>query len=102
MLGQNWDNEPRVDPYTIVCIRKPSAAPATICVGRAGLIGYIGFSSSGFGILLNALRGEGTTGLPLYFNVRRVLESTTLEQAVGSLRGAISLFFNCFCDCFCG
>jgi hypothetical protein len=82
LLGQNWDNEPRVDPYTIVTIRRPSAknVPSSICVGRAGLIGYIGFSSSGFGILLNALRGEGTTGLPLYFNVRLVLESFSLEQ----------------------
>jgi isopenicillin-N N-acyltransferase-like protein len=88
LLGQNWDNEPRVDPYTIVTIRHPSAhgVPSTICVGRAGLIGYIGFSSSGFGILLNALKGQGATGLPLYFNVRKVLESSSLEQAVTTLR----------------
>ena len=87
-LGQNWDNEPRVDPYTVVTIRRPTDAPATMCVGRAGLIGYIGFSSSGFGILLNALRGEGASGLPLYFNVRRILESTTLPVAVATLRAS--------------
>ena len=53
--------------YTVVTIRRPSAVgmPSTICVGRAGLIGYIGFSSSGFGVLLNALKGESATGLPL-------------------------------------
>jgi hypothetical protein len=35
LLGQNWDNDPRVDPHTIVTIRRPAGAPATITVGRA-------------------------------------------------------------------
>ena len=48
----------------------------------------IGCSSSGFGILLNALRGEGTEGLPLCFNVRRVLESTSLAAAAATLRAS--------------
>ena len=56
-------------------------------VTEAGIIGKIGFNSSGVGTLLNAIRVRGVnpTGMPVHFGLRTALESNTALEAVEKL-----------------
>jgi isopenicillin-N N-acyltransferase-like protein len=56
-------------------------------VTEAGIIGKIGFNSSGVGCLLNAIKVHGVnpSGLPVHFGLRMVLESTSTQEAVEKL-----------------
>ena len=89
LVAQNWDNDPALDPYTVVLTRRPLAGPATLTVGQAGLIGYIGCGERGIGVCLNTLPAPSReVGVPHYFIVRRVLEADSLDAAVEAVRSA--------------
>ena len=89
LVAQNWDNDPALDPYTVVLTRRPLDGPATLTVGQAGLIGYIGCSDHGIGVCMNALPAPARdVGVPHYFIVRRVLEATSLQAAAEVVRRA--------------
>lgn len=89
LVAQNWDNDPELDPYTVVLTRRPLAAPATLTIGQAGLIGYVGCSERGIGVCLNALPAPARgVGVPHYFIVRRVLEAESLDAAIDEVRSA--------------
>ena len=89
LVAQNWDNDPALDPYTVVLTRRPLIGPATLTVGQAGLIGYIGCSERGIGVCLNALPAPAReVGVPHYFIVRRVLEAVSLDAAIAAVRSA--------------
>ena len=69
--------------------RRPLIGPATLTVGQAGLIGYIGCSERGIGVCLNALPAPAReVGVPHYFIVRRVLEAVSLDAAIAAVRSA--------------
>lgn len=56
-------------------------------ITEAGIIGKIGFNSSGVGTLLNAIKvaGMDSTRLPVHFGLRMALESTSAMEAVEQL-----------------
>ena len=54
-IGQNWDNDPALDPFTVVLTRRPTDEPAHMTITQAGLISYIGVSDAGIGVCLNTL-----------------------------------------------
>ena len=87
LLAQNWDNDPAFDPFTLVIIRRPVNAPDMIHVSQAGLIAYLGVNDTGLGVCLNALAAPTSQrGVPLYFILRRVYESRSLEEALRVVR----------------
>ncbi|MCY4375444.1 MAG: C45 family autoproteolytic acyltransferase/hydrolase [Spirochaetaceae bacterium] len=89
LVAQNWDSDPALDPYTVVVTRRPLTGPATLTVGQAGLIGYIGCGERGIGVCLNTLPAPSReVGVPHYFIVRRVLEADSLDAAAGAVRSA--------------
>ena len=89
IVAQNWDNDPALDPFTIVLTRRPAGKPALMNVTQAGLIAYIGFNEAGIGVCLNSLPAPARTlGVPHYFTVRGIYESDSLEGAVESVRRA--------------
>ena len=89
LVAQNWDADPALDPYTVVLTRRPAGAPATLTIGQAGLIGYIGLGERGIGVCLNTLPAPAReAGVPHYFMVRRVLEAGSLDAAVDAVRRA--------------
>ena len=89
LVAQNWDSDPALDPYTVVLTRRPLAGPATLTVGQAGLIGYIGCGERGIGVCLNTLPAPSReVGVPHYFIVRRVLEAESLDAAIEAVRSA--------------
>jgi isopenicillin-N N-acyltransferase like protein len=102
LVAQNWDNDPALDPFTVVLTRKPAGKSAFTSLTQAGLIGYIGGNASGVGVCLNSLPAPsrsapagmfdpplaGAWGVPHYFIVREVNEATSLEDAVAAVRRA--------------
>lgn len=62
--------------------------PTIVQVTEAGIIGKIGFNSSGVGTLLNAIKvyGVDSTHMPVHFGLRMALESTSVEEAVQRLQ----------------
>ncbi|MGE0374683.1 MAG: C45 family autoproteolytic acyltransferase/hydrolase [Planctomycetaceae bacterium] len=89
LVAQNWDNDPELDAFTIVLTRKPDGKPAVTTVGQAGLIGYIGFNDAGIGLCLNTLPAPSRRlGVPHYFQVRRIYEACSLDDAVDAVRRA--------------
>lgn len=89
IVAQNWDNDPALDPFTIVLTRKPSGKPALVNLTQAGLIGYIGFNDAGMAMCLNTLPAPSReVGVPHYFLVRGIYESDSLTGAVDAVRRA--------------
>ncbi len=89
IVAQNWDNDPDLNPFTLVLIRRPVGKPSHLNVTQAGLIGYIGFNELGIGVCLNTLPAPSRVlGVPHYSTVRAILESTTLKEAVQAVSRA--------------
>jgi isopenicillin-N N-acyltransferase-like protein len=61
--------------------------PTIKMITEAGMIGKIGFNSSGVGVCFNAIRARGMDGtrLPVHLGLRIVLESTSATEAVQKL-----------------
>jgi isopenicillin-N N-acyltransferase like protein len=89
IVAQNWDNDPALDPFTVVLTRRPLGQPAFTTVTQAGLIAYIGFNEAGLGLCLNTLPAPSRRlGTPHYFTVRGIYASDSLEGAVEAVRRA--------------
>lgn len=88
-LGQNWDNDPGLDAFTIVLTRRPQDEPAHINITHVGRVAYIGFSEAGIGVCLNTLPAPSRElGVPHYFTVRGIYQARSLDQAVDAVRRA--------------
>lgn len=89
IVAQNWDNDPTLDPFTVVLTRRPAGKPALTTITQAGLIAYIGFNEAGIGLCLNTLPAPSRTrGVPHYFTVRGIYEADSLDGAVAAVRRA--------------
>lgn len=89
IVAQNWDNDPALDPFTIVLTRRPTGKPALMNITQAGLIAYIGFNDAGIGLCLNTLPAPSREfGVPHYFTVRGIYETRSLDGAVEAVRRA--------------
>lgn len=89
LIGQNWDNDPGLDLFTIVLTRRPEGKPALMNITQAGLIAYIGLNDAGIGICLNTLPAPSReAGVPHYFQVRGMYEADNLDDAVMAVRRA--------------
>ena len=83
LIGQNWDNDPGLDPFTLVLTRQPKDKPAFMTITQAGLIAYIGVNDAGLGFCLNTLPAPSRSiGVPLYFILRKIFECASLDDAV--------------------
>ena len=89
MVGQNWDNDPALDPFTVVLTRRPTGKPAFMSVTQAGLIAYIGLNDRGIGVCMNTLPAPNRPlGVPHYFTVRGIFEADSLDGAVEAVARA--------------
>jgi isopenicillin-N N-acyltransferase-like protein len=89
LVAQNWDNDPALDPFTVVLTRRPTGKPALLNLTQVGLIAYIGFNAAGIGVCLNSLPAPvRKQGVPHYFTVRGIYEADSLDGAVDSVRRA--------------
>ena len=89
IVGQNWDNDPALDPFTIVLTRRPEGHPAMMDITQAGLIAYIGLNDAGIGVCMNTLPAPSRPlGVPHYFTVRNIYQARSLEAAVDAVERA--------------
>jgi isopenicillin-N N-acyltransferase like protein len=89
IVAQNWDNDPVLDPFTVVLTRRPEGKPAIMDITQAGLIAYIGLNDRGIGLCMNTLPAPSRPqGVPHYFTVRAIYESDNLDQAIDAVRRA--------------
>jgi isopenicillin-N N-acyltransferase-like protein len=83
IAGQNWDNDPAMDPFSAVITRRPEGKPAFMSFCQAGIIAYMGFNEAGIGLCMNALNGPSRRkGVGWYFLVRSIYEQTSLAGVV--------------------
>ncbi|NKB70610.1 MAG: peptidase C45 [Candidatus Latescibacteria bacterium] len=89
VVGQNWDNDPALDPYTVVLTRRPTDKPALMTITQAGLIAYIGLNDRGLGLCMNTLPAPSRPlGVPHYFTVRGIFATDSLKGAVAAVARA--------------
>lgn len=89
LLAQNWDNDPALDPFTVVLTRRPQGKPALINVTQAGLIAYIGLNERGIGACLNTLPAPSRPiGVPHYFTLRGIYGASGLDDAIAAVQTA--------------
>lgn len=74
-------------PNLIITKLSQEGKPTIIQVTEAGIIGKIGFNSSGVGTLLNAIKVHGVNAsrMPVHFGLRAALESNSAQEAVQRL-----------------
>jgi isopenicillin-N N-acyltransferase-like protein len=83
MAGQNWDNDPAMDPFSAVITRRPHGKPAFMTWCQPGVIAYIGGNEAGVAVCMNALNGPSRRrGVGWYFIVRSIYEETSLDGIV--------------------
>ncbi len=87
--GQNWDNDPAMDRFSVVLIRRPAGAPAHMNFTQPGIIGYMGLNEAGLGVVMNTLPAPAQgVGVPWYFLVRRMYLHASLGPVVEEVRRA--------------
>ncbi|KAK7181050.1 hypothetical protein DPSP01_003600 [Paraphaeosphaeria sporulosa] len=86
-LAQNWDWMDAQKQNLIITKITQAGKPTIVQVTEAGIIGKIGFNSSGVGTLLNAIKVHGVDAsrMPVHFGLRAALESNTAREAVQKL-----------------
>ncbi|KAF7544107.1 hypothetical protein G7Z17_g10212 [Cylindrodendrum hubeiense] len=86
VLAQNWDWQVEQAPNLFICrISQPGTdLPDIAMVTEGGVIGKIGFNSSGVGVCLNAIRARGldSSKLPIHLALRTALESKSRSIAI--------------------
>lgn len=89
IAGQNWDNDPELDAFSLVLTRRPDNAPAFLSITQAGLIAYMGVNEAGLAVCINTLPAPARSrGVPLYFIVRGIYETHSLDSATEVVRRA--------------
>lgn len=89
LLAQNWDWKPGARHTCVLLVQKPHDAPASATFVEAGLLAKCGISSSGIGVAANALTStldRGVPGVPFHAILRRILTSSSFEEAVEAVR----------------
>lgn len=85
LLAQNWDwKAAQVKSVLVLKINQEKMnKPNITMVTEGGVIGKIGFNSSGVGVCLNALGTKGHhNGVPLHIILRGILNSRKISDAV--------------------
>ncbi|SEA23816.1 isopenicillin-N N-acyltransferase like protein [Thalassobacillus cyri] len=87
IIGQNWDwKGTQKDSLLLLDIQQESKPDITM-VTEGGIIGKIGFNSSGLGLCFNALLTDKKSDeLPIHIGLRAVLDSYSLHEAISKIK----------------
>jgi hypothetical protein len=83
-IGQNMDLGAYTDTHQVMLQLEPSGArPGALILTIAGMIALLGVNTNGVAICVNSLPQlpNATTGLPVAFVVRRLLQARSLAEA---------------------
>ena len=85
-VGQNWDWGPGQKDSVVIFEIEQKNKPNILMITEAGLVGKIGFNSSGVSICLNALMTNlNRPGTPLHIVMRGVLNSWNFDEAMAKV-----------------
>lgn len=89
-ICQNWDWIRRQkDALIVIEIVKSDSFPSILMIAEAGIISGKGMNSAGLGTCFNALStGKGQPGVPIHILLRKILDSSTLGDAVEAIATA--------------
>jgi len=87
LLAQNWDWMTAVRDCQVLLVVGPRAGvPPLVTFTEAGQLAKIGMNGAGLGLVVNNLiSDQPRPGVPWIFLARRVLESASFAQAMGSI-----------------
>jgi isopenicillin-N N-acyltransferase like protein len=85
VLAQTWDMHASAGEYVVMLRLRPTSGPATVIQTTAGCLGQIGLNEAGIAVGINNLTSIGKPGVTWPFVVRKVLQQTSLESAVGTV-----------------
>jgi isopenicillin-N N-acyltransferase like protein len=87
-VGQNWDWAPDiVETLAVVAIRQEPEKPDVVLLDEAGVVGRMGFNTSGVALCTNTLIAdqERPDGVPYNVLLRGVLNTRRLDEAIGAV-----------------
>lgn len=88
IIGQNWDWKPSQINSLLLLNIQHEGRPDITMVTEGGMIGKIGFNSSGVGICFNALiTDKKSDEVPIHLGLRAVLNSHSLTEAISKIKG---------------
>lgn len=91
LMAQNWDWLPAAAGSCILLHAEPRGRPSFVTFVEAGLLAKMGFNDSGIGMVTNLLLSDedrGDAGVPFHAVLRRVLTSSTFDEAVAAVTEA--------------
>ncbi len=83
-IGQNMDLGAYTDTHQVILQLEPiGACPGALILTIAGMIALLGVNTNGVAICVNSLPQlpNATTGIPVAFVIRRLLQARSLEEA---------------------
>ncbi|HEY5989972.1 MAG TPA: C45 family peptidase [Streptosporangiaceae bacterium] len=89
LIGQNWDWLPHTSETVVVLEARQDEGPDFVTVVEAGLLAKTGMSSSGLGLVTNALVTDadaGAPGIPYHLALRAILDCETVSDALAALQ----------------
>jgi isopenicillin-N N-acyltransferase-like protein len=91
LVGQNWDWLLHTFDTVVVLEARQDDGPDYVTVVEAGLLAKTGMSSSGIGLVTNALATDadrGEPGVPYHVLLRAILDAETITDALAALQRA--------------
>lgn len=88
VVAQNWDWKPAVRDHCVLLVSAPHEGPGSVTLVEAGLWAKCGANDAGIGLATNSLqssRDRGSPGVPYHAILRRILSSSTYEEAVAAV-----------------
>jgi isopenicillin-N N-acyltransferase-like protein len=88
LVAQNWDWKPATRDTCVLLAMRPTGRPAFVTLVEAGLLAKVGMNDAGLAVATNALtssRDRGAPGVPYHAILRRMLTSTSHEEAVAEV-----------------
>ncbi len=88
-LGQTWDMHRSATSYVIMLRGRPTGKPAFLAFTIMGCVGMIGMNEAGIAVGINNLTAaDGRAGVTWPFVIRKILEQTTLDDALECVTSA--------------
>ncbi len=87
ILAQNWDWYKETESCQVILkIAQRENIPSIVTFTEAGQLAKIGMNNAGIGLVVNTLSADrAKVGIPWIFISRRILESSRMTQAMGSV-----------------
>jgi isopenicillin-N N-acyltransferase-like protein len=88
ILAQTWDMHASAADYVVMLKLDPISGPSAVVQTTAGCLGQIGMNEAGIGVGINNLTAIGKPGVTWPFVVRKILEQTSLDDAITAVTDA--------------